>query len=371
MRIVFIIGLALILLGRSAASHAQTTPPLVITNTNVLTMNQNEVLRQQTVRIEKGRIVALGAAGKVKIPRGAVVVDGKDKYLMPGLIDMHAHLPGAEGTQHSLDSYFRLNLASGVTGLRTMRGAPEHLRWRDSLRRIAALAPRLYLGSPVFARDRSYSARKGQQLLAQYKASGYDFAKYLGGLTVPQYDSLLADARQIGLKVAGHAPRSGLAGALAARMTSIEHIEAFVQAYQLDSVQFRQQARQMAAGGIYTCPDLFWYQVAWLEYAPERLQQLPGLTYVAASVREEWLAWLATESQQLLPGGVPTASHAQLMASLKAYRQAFRIMHEAGVQFLVSGGDAIRGAGLQHERRAGFAGGNGVEPLRGPAGGNV
>ena len=339
MRFLAIVGLALVLLGRSAASHAQTTPPLVITNTNVLPMSQNTVLRQQTVLIEKGRIVALGPAGKAIIPRGAVVVDGKGKYLMPGMIDMHAHLPGAEGARHSLDSYFRLNLASGVTGLRSMRGAPEHLRWRDSLRRISALAPRLYLGSPVFTRDRSYTARKGQQLLTQYKASGYDFAKYLGGLTVPQYDSLLTDARQVGLKMAGHAPRSGLAGALAARMTSIEHIEAFVVAYQQDSVLFRQQARQMAAGGIYTCPDLFWYQVTWLEYAPERLKQLPGMAYVDASVREEWLTWVAAESQQLMPGGVPTAAHAQRMASLKAYRRAFRIMHEAGVQFLVSAGD--------------------------------
>ena len=339
LRILSVVGLLLMLFGRGTAGYSQATPPLVITNTTVLTMNQNTVLRQQTIVIEKGRIVALGSAGKVTIPRGALVIDGTGKYLMPGLIDMHAHLPGAEGGMHSLSSFFRLNLASGVTSLRGMRGAPEQLRWRDSLRRSGALAPRLYLGSPVFTRDRSYTARKGRQLLTEYKAKGYDFAKYLGGLTAPQYDSLLTDAQQIGFKVAGHAPRSGLAGALAAKMTSIEHIEAFVQAYQRDSVAFRQMAQQMAAGGIYTCPDLFWYQAAWLEYPPERLRRLPGLAYVDAGVRADWNTWLTTESQQLLPGGIPTAAHQQLMTSLKAYRRAFRIMHAAGVPFLVSGGD--------------------------------
>jgi hypothetical protein len=57
-------------------------------------------------------------------------------------------------------------------------------------------------------------------------------AKYLGSLTVSQYDSLLTDAYQLGFKVAGHAPASGVRGAVATRMASIEHIEAFIRAYQ-------------------------------------------------------------------------------------------------------------------------------------------
>ena len=344
--------LAVSLCSHHASAQAQASAPLVITNTNVLPMNRNTVLRQQTVLIEQGRIKAIGAAGKVTIPRTAVVVDGQGKYLLPGLVDMHAHLPGKEGTLHPLDAYFRLNLANGVTGLRTMRGDTAHLRWRDSLRRTGALAPRLYVGSPVLNRDRAYKASKGSQLLRRYQASGYDFAKYLGGLTPPQYDSLLADAHRLGFKVAGHAPRSGLAGAVAARMESIEHIEAFVEAYQRDSVQFRLLARQMAANNLFTCPDLYWYKVTWLQYPPERLEQLPGLAYVAPRLRAEWQAWQAAETQQLRPQGKPSADHEQLTASLGAYRRAFRIMHEAGVQFLVSPGDGyyvVPGFGMSEE----------------------
>lgn len=99
-------------------------------------------------------------------------------------------------------------------------------------------------------------------MLARYQASGYDFAKCLGGQTAPHYDSLLTDAYRLGFKVAGHAPRSGLRGAVAARMASVEHIEAFVEAYLQDSVQFWHLARQMAADCIFTCPDLYWYQVS-------------------------------------------------------------------------------------------------------------
>ncbi|WP_345109252.1 amidohydrolase family protein [Hymenobacter algoricola] len=334
MRILLIALLTIGLLGRSELGWSQATAPLVITNVNVVPMNQNTVLRRQTVLIERGRIKAIGPASQVKLPAGAVRLDGKGKYLLPGLVDMHAHLPGSEGTLHPLNTYFRLQLAAGVVGLRSMRGDSSHLRWRDSLRRTAALAPRLYLGSPVFNRDKNYSAQKGRVLLARYQASGYDFAKYLGGLTGPQYDSLLTDAHRLGFKVAGHAPASGVGGAVAARMASIEHIEAFIRAYQQDSVQLQQLAQQMAADRIFTCPDLYWYKVNWLQYPLDYLQKMPGLAYVSAPVRQEWQEWWTTQNQQL-----PTAARPQFTAALRTYGQAFRIMHKAGVQFLISPGD--------------------------------
>ncbi|MCA8829787.1 amidohydrolase family protein [Hymenobacter pini] len=334
------------------AGLAQQAPVLVITNTNVVPLNQNTVLRRQTVLIKQGRIQQIGDAGKIRIPQGAVVVKGDNKYLLPGLIDMHAHLPGPEGTPHTLDTYFRLNLASGVTGLRSMRGDTSHLRWRDSLRRTAAHAPHLYLGSPVFTRDKAYSARKGQRLLTRYKASGYDFIKYLGGMSAPQYDSLLTDAHRLGLKVAGHAPKSGLRGAIAAGMTSVEHIEPFIEAYQQDSVQFRALARQMAAQGIYTCPDLYWYKVTWLQYSSEQLQQLPGLNYIDPKLREEWQTSQAARIQQLTSQNALIAAHAQIKVLLQTYQRAFRIMHEEGVKFLISPGDGnfvVPGFGMAEE----------------------
>lgn len=351
MRFLSVFGLIFWLLC-SANVSAQRTTALAITNVNVVPMNTNTVLPKQTVLIENGRIRAIGSTAKMRVPTGAVVVDGANKYLLPGLIDMHAHLPGEEGTRHPLDSYFRLNLACGVTGLRSMRGDSSHLRWRDSLRRTQALAPHLYLGSPVLTRDKAYSNSKGAQLLRRYQASGYDFAKYLGGLTAPQYDSLLLAARGLNFPVAGHAPRSGLRGAVAARMASIEHIEAFVEAYQQDSVQLKQLARQMATDHLFTCPDFYWYQVTWLQYSPARLQSLPGLAYVAPSLRTEWTSWLEARNKLLNPATGPTPVAAQITAMLRTYHRAFRILHEAGVQFLVSPGDGpfiVPGFGMAEE----------------------
>jgi hypothetical protein len=104
-------------------------------------------------------------------------------------------------------------------------------------------------------------------------------------------------------------------------------------------VQFQQLARQMAAARIFTCPSLYWYEVNWLQYPLDYLQRLPGVDYISPAVRQEWQQWWTAENQQLKPGGSPTAAHAQLTAALRTYGQAFRLLHKAGVQFLISPGD--------------------------------
>src|SRR5262245_17109793 len=62
---------------------------------NVVTMDRPDVLRDQTVVVEGGRIAALGPSGRAAVPGGARIVDAKGRYLMPGLADMHAHLYAA------------------------------------------------------------------------------------------------------------------------------------------------------------------------------------------------------------------------------------------------------------------------------------
>src|SRR5262245_14344582 len=61
-------------------------------NVNVIPMDRERVLKDQTVVVRDGRIAELGPANKVKIPAGAARVDGRGKFLIPGLFDMHTHL---------------------------------------------------------------------------------------------------------------------------------------------------------------------------------------------------------------------------------------------------------------------------------------
>ena len=76
---------------------AQSTPAAVaFTNVNVVPMDSERILRDQTVLVEQGRIRRLGSADEVRVPADVTTVDGSGKYLMPGLAEMHGHMPGGE-----------------------------------------------------------------------------------------------------------------------------------------------------------------------------------------------------------------------------------------------------------------------------------
>ncbi|HRH45194.1 MAG TPA: hypothetical protein PKY82_26385, partial [Pyrinomonadaceae bacterium] len=66
------------------------TPTVAFTNVNVIPMNKEQVLPNQTVLIKDGIIIEIGS--KVNVPKDAQIIDGTGKYLIPGLIDMHVHM---------------------------------------------------------------------------------------------------------------------------------------------------------------------------------------------------------------------------------------------------------------------------------------
>lgn len=83
-------------------ARAQDLPPVVaFVNVNVIPMDRERVEPRQTVVVRRDRIVAIGAAGEVSVPEGAMVIDGAGGYLMPGLTDAHVHLPGTVFARNS------------------------------------------------------------------------------------------------------------------------------------------------------------------------------------------------------------------------------------------------------------------------------
>jgi len=80
---------ALLVLVADAALAATTA----FFNVNVVPMTDDAVIAAQTVIVEDGIITVVGDVDAVPVPEGAIVVDGTDRYLMPGLAEMHAHVP--------------------------------------------------------------------------------------------------------------------------------------------------------------------------------------------------------------------------------------------------------------------------------------
>jgi imidazolonepropionase-like amidohydrolase len=177
-----------------------------------------------TVVTDGDRIAAVGPTAEVVVPPGAVRVEGRGRYLAPGLADMHVHLHFAEELP--------LYLARGITTVRNMRGAPEHLEWRADVAagrrpgpRITTSGPTLGgspLVNPVFtAVDDVSTARV---VVARQKADGYDFVKVHSRLRPEVYDAIAAEARARGIAVVGHFIREvGLDRALRGGQASLEH----------------------------------------------------------------------------------------------------------------------------------------------------
>ena len=68
--------------------------PLVFTHVTVIDATGQPAAKDRTVVVVNRRIELIGTSGKTQVPKGAVVVDGTGRFLIPGLWDMHIHLRG-------------------------------------------------------------------------------------------------------------------------------------------------------------------------------------------------------------------------------------------------------------------------------------
>jgi len=128
------------LLAAIAAPAVSQDRPLVFTGVSVLPMDRDTVLANQTVIVEAGRITHAGRTRPA--PAGAVTIDGRGKFLMPGLAEFHAHVPSGQGAVHAHRT-LSLYVLAGVTTARGMLGAPMHLGLRDSIAAGQLIGPLL------------------------------------------------------------------------------------------------------------------------------------------------------------------------------------------------------------------------------------
>ena len=107
------VGFVVAILLCPGLSLAETT---AFVNVNVLPMTSESAVAAQTVVVRDGVIRRIGNVDEVRIPEHANIVDGTDRFLMPGLSEMHAHVPDAASA--NLDRDFSLFVANGVTTIR-------------------------------------------------------------------------------------------------------------------------------------------------------------------------------------------------------------------------------------------------------------
>lgn len=200
-----------------------------IVNVNVIPMTSERVVAGQTVVVEHGLITAIGDVDSVPVPEEADLVDGTDRYLIPGLAEMHGHVTGTGDAE--LGRLFSLFLANGVTTVRGMLGRPSHLQLRDDIAAGKVFGPRLITSGPSFNGNSVKSTSQGADMVREQHAAGYDFLKIHPGLSQDEFNAIADTANEIGIPFAGHVPVAvGIDGALAKGMATIDHLDGYMAA---------------------------------------------------------------------------------------------------------------------------------------------
>ena len=232
--------------GRLSAQIAQQTnapsdtSPVAITRVTVIDVSSGRRVPDQTVVIRGSRVASVGPSARTRVPAGARVVDGRAKFAIPGMWDMHVHLSTAGSDRLRVP----LLVAHGVTGVRAMSqecvgecaGDPITLdsirAWRNASARGERLFPRIVASGPSIDGPRPARARAWRAATQEEGAAGVRLTRERGGDFVKVYSLLpraaffgaMREARRLGLPVAGHVPAAVWPSeASDSGMTSLEH----------------------------------------------------------------------------------------------------------------------------------------------------
>jgi len=237
---------------QSLASTPSAISNVVIVGGTLIDVRNGQEIKNSAVFIRGERIAQVGVVGKLEIPRDARIVDAHGKWILPGLVDMHAHVSMDDSDLLPLELY----LVNGVTTIRDPGGYVSVARLAkediDSGKRIG---PRLFFCGdildgmrPVVAQgsllvDTPERARSAVIFLAD---QGVDCIKVYNNVKEPELKEIIATARARNLPVIGHVPRTiTMTHAVELGMQSLEHIRItgrellpLDEANQIDSLPF-------------------------------------------------------------------------------------------------------------------------------------
>lgn len=278
--------LLLVVQAQCFAQHAIETD-YFIRNVNIVNPEKKQpLLLNRDVYIKDGVIVKIKRSAKKSSEKGKSSIDGTGKFLMAGLADMHAHIP-----QDNREKYLLMNLAAGVTTLRSMRGDTSHIQLKSEIKNGKIVGPDLILSAPPISARTAIHAEEFSDVVETYKQAGFDLIKVLSVPDSSFFEKLMFAANANNLPVAGHAPSQvPVARVIQSGYSSIEHLQGLIAVYQKDSSALAPLISSLKANRVYNCPTLDWYQITTMQYSLEELKAREGLEYLDPLEVKKWVA---------------------------------------------------------------------------------
>lgn len=192
-------------------------------------MDEEEIRVERDVVVKNGVIIDIGKPNNVKYSKDALLIDARGKYLMPGLAEMHAHVPPGDNLE-PMKEVLMLFALHGVTTIRGMLGHPRHIELRNKLQSGEIMGPRFITSGPSFNGNSVKTPEAATAMVKEQKTAGYDFLKLHPGITKENFAAIVATAKEVNIPFAGHVSFDvGVWRAIDAGYATIDHLDGFVE----------------------------------------------------------------------------------------------------------------------------------------------
>lgn len=355
------IATCVVLLFLPCAELCAQTPAetrLAITHVNVVDVAAGSIQQDMTVVVQGNRIVKVGKAAKTHAANTPRVVDGRGKFLIPGLWDMHVHTMFGDWIPGGKEISLPLFVANGVTGVRDMGGNLDTLlAWRKEIAAGTLIGPRMVIAGPMLDGPKPRfpdsvlltSPEQARKTVDDLKARGADFIKVQSFILRDEYFAVVDEAKKQHLVLAGHVPDVVRASeASDAGQKSIEHLtgvfegcstreddflkgpktpKQFLDSY--DEARCKALIAQFARNHTWQVPTLVWERGQWLvdviDYSHD-----PQLKYAPAS----WQTKSWPDFTKSIIAELDTDPVAARQQFVQKELNVVAAMRKAGVQFM-------------------------------------
>lgn len=267
-----------------AQTETQNNNNYIIRGVNVIPINKDTILKNQMVIITGNKIsVITEDNGKDFQPvERYTFIDAKNKYLMPSLADMHEHFPNYS----DLKNYFTLNLLSGVTTIRSMRGSEEHLKIKID-KNLPQL--KLYLSAPPITNHLTIGKKTADSIVYSAKSNGYDFIKVLSIKDSLSFIHLSNACKKDSLHFCGHGLSNiSMPLLLKSGYSTIEHFTGYAEGLKNGEKYINTIINLTVKNNVFNCITEDYFELGYNMQPIDSLKNRKGLNYIPDTVKARW-----------------------------------------------------------------------------------
>lgn len=267
----------------------QKKSEIIIKDASIISMNddmytnENKITPLKSILIKNGKIVQIDDYAKIKKTKTTHIIDAKGKYVLPGLADMHVHLPSSS----KIDTLLLTNLAAGITHIRVMNNEEPQLQTKARLAKDASISsPKMHY-SFLVTKDMKYTAKQFDSLVKDVKLKGYDFIKLFSVASETAFDNLMSAANKHKITVCGHFPSAvSIDKVINSGFKSIEHLGGYDKLK--DSTQLSGAIKLSKEKGLYNCPTLDYDVMAAYQSFPDDYKNRLVFSFAPKKLLDNW-----------------------------------------------------------------------------------